>query len=54
MEEQTAFDAARLRGKAAHCRKLALDALSTVTADELMSIAREYEDGAEKLETGLA
>jgi len=52
MEEQSAFDAARLREKAAHCRKLALGAVSSGTKDELKSIAREYEDGAEKLELG--
>jgi hypothetical protein len=52
MEKQSAFEAARLREKAAHCRKLALDALSSGTADELESIAREYEDGAEKLDLG--
>lgn len=53
MQEQSAFEASRLRDKAAHCRKLALDARSNGTADELESIAREYEDGAAKLELGL-
>lgn len=52
MEKQSAFEAARLREKAAHCRKLALDAQSNGTADELESIAREYEAGAEKLDLG--
>ena len=54
MEEQSMFEASRLRGKAAHCRKLALDAVSNGTADELESIAREYENGAAKLELGHA
>jgi len=54
MEEQSALSAARLREKAAHCRKLAFDAISVGTADELKSIAREYEHGADKLEFGAA
>lgn len=54
MEEQSAFNVARLREKAAHCRKMAVDALSYGVARELESIAREYEDGALKLELGSA
>jgi hypothetical protein len=54
MEEQSAFNVARLREKAAHCRKMAVDARSYGVARELESIAREYEDGALKLELGSA
>lgn len=52
MEEQPAFDVARLRERAAHCRKLADDALSYGIARELEAIAREYDHGADKLELG--
>lgn len=54
MEELPAFNAARLRDKAARCRKLADDAISSGIARELESIAREYDHGADKLELGQA
>ena len=54
MEKQSAFDAARLRQKALHCREMARKANSAGTADALHSIARDYENGAEKLELGHA
>ena len=54
MEQLPAFNAARLRERAAHCRKLADDAVSYGIARELESIAREYEQGADKLELGPA
>jgi hypothetical protein len=50
MEEQSTFQAARLRERATHCKKLALGASSNSVARELQSIAQEYEDDAEKLE----
>lgn len=53
MEKETAFSAARLREKAAHCRKMAVGAISSGIADELESIAQEYDDGADRLELGL-
>ena len=49
-EEVSALRAACLRDKAAHCRRLALGALSGGIADELKSIAREYEVHADSLE----
>jgi len=49
-EDLSALNAARLRDKAAHCRRLALVALSGGIADELKSIAREYEVDADALE----
>ena len=52
VEEQPALNAARLRERAAHCRRMAGDALSLEIARELESIAREYETGADKLELG--
>ena len=54
MDEQPAFDIARLRERAAHCRKMAGGAISLDVAHELESIAREYERGADKLELRLA
>lgn len=50
IENLSALNAARLRDKAAHCRKMAHDALSGGVADELNSIAREYEVHADNLE----
>lgn len=49
MEEQSALCAARLREKAAQCRKMAFGALSRGVAEELESIAREYETDADNL-----
>jgi hypothetical protein len=49
MEEQSAQWAARLRAKAAQCRKMAFGAHSKGVAAELESIAREYETDAENL-----
>lgn len=50
MEERSTHGIARLRERAAHCRKLAHAALSNGVARELESIAREYEVDAENLE----
>jgi len=50
IEGLSALNAARLRDKAAHCRKMAHGALSGGVADELNSIAREYEIDADNLE----
>jgi len=48
--ERSTQHVARLRDKAAHCRKMADGALSGGVADELNSIAREYEVDADNIE----
>ncbi len=53
MDNQSIIDAARLRQKAAHCRNLAVSAVSMGVARELESMALEYETSAEKLELGI-
>ena len=54
MDQNPEGNAARLRERAAYCRKLADDAVSHGIARELESIAREYEQGADRLELRLA
>lgn len=50
MEEYSVLCASRLRERAAYCRELARGAMSSGVAQELESIARDYERDAENLE----
>ncbi len=50
MERFTEITASRLHERAAHCRDLARNALSTGIAAELQSIADDYDRDAERLE----
>lgn len=52
MDDYSVLFAGRLRERAAYCRKLAGNALSSGVAQEFEAIARDYERDAEQLENG--
>jgi len=50
MDDYSVLFSGRLRERAAYCRKLARNAMSSGVARELEAIARDYERDAENLE----